>query len=277
MNFDLHCHSTASDGDLTPKELMRFAHQCEVDCMAITDHDCIDGLAQARQEAENLPVRLINGIEISCLWQNKTIHVVGLNIDPDNTDLSELIDNSKQYRLLRAQQIASDLEKYLNKYNVLEGVSKFISGNIPGRLHFAKWLVAEGHAKNIKAVFKRFLIKGKPGYIRSQWPELMTAVKTIVKANGIAVLAHPKLYKISSGKLNQLIKDFKAYGGKGIEVVYGYPIKKDEISHLAMLAEKHQLYASMGSDFHGNNADYYQKLGLNTTLPSNCKPVWELF
>lgn len=191
MRIDLHSHTTASDGRFAPSDLVDQALSFDIEVLAITDHDTVDGLAPAKQyvEENNLPLKIINGIEISTVWQNKDIHIVGLNIDPESPALVELIQQQKTHRVARAQLIAERLQK-ATRDGVLEEV-QLIAGDAPiTRAHFAKWLVDNGYAKNMQMVFKKFLTRNNPGYVPPNWCSMKDAVDAIHAAGGQAVLAH---------------------------------------------------------------------------------------
>ena len=176
MLFDLHSHTTASDGRLSPKELVERAVLNRVDALAITDHDTVAGLEEAQQtiDALNLPLTLIKGIEISTLWQNFDIHIVGLNIDPEHPAITTLIAEQIARRAERAEQIGERLEK--NRMPGALAGAKALAGDATlTRAHFAQWIVAEGYAKTMQAVFKKFLTRGNPGYVPPSWCSIAEA------------------------------------------------------------------------------------------------------
>lgn len=186
MRIDLHSHTTASDGKLEPKDLVDRALSFDIEVLAITDHDTVDGLVPAKQyvEENQLPIKIINGIEISTVWQNKDIHIVGLNIDPDNPALKTLIEQQKQHRITRSELIASRLQK-ATREGVLEEVQQ-IAGDAPiTRAHFAKWLVDNGFAKNMQMVFKKFLTRNNPGYVPPNWCSMKDAIDAIHAAGEV--------------------------------------------------------------------------------------------
>lgn len=270
MIYDLHSHSTASDGSLPPEALIVRAIDQGVDVLALTDHDGTEGLATAKQAAQNTDLTLISGVEISVTWANGTVHILGLNIDPENRALQQGLTAMRDFRVGRAQEIAKRLDK-AGIPDALEGARKHASDVMLGRLHFAKFLVEKNYAKNITDVFKRYLVRNKPGYVPGQWANLSDAVSWITEAGGQAVIAHPARYKITATKLRRLITEFKEAGGVGFEVVSGrhHP---EEVKTLARLAEKFELLASCGSDFH--TPDSWAELGKLSALPENCVPIW---
>jgi predicted metal-dependent phosphoesterase TrpH len=273
-HYDLHCHSTASDGALSPQALVERAVQQGVDVLALTDHDGTEGINAALQAAEGQPITLIPGVEISVTWYSSTVHIVGLNIDIDNPKLQSGLADIRDYRQQRAEQIAQRLEKS-GIPGALEGAALYASKTMLGRMHFAQFLVEQGHAADTKDVFKRFLVRGKPGYVPGSWTDLSSAVQWITEAGGQAVIAHPLRYKMTGTKLRRLIEDFKTAGGQAIEVSSGHQYP-DQLRNVAALAKQYDLLASCGSDFHGPDQSW-SELGRFLRLPASCKPVWSLW
>jgi predicted metal-dependent phosphoesterase TrpH len=274
MQIDLHTHSTASDGRLAPAELVARAAQAGVEVLALTDHDGTDGLDEARRSALDAGIRFINGIELSVTWNKRTVHIVGLNFDPDHAPLKAGIKSLQDFRKTRAREIASKLDNAGIK-GAYEGAQRFSGGKMLGRLHFAHFLVDAGYAKNVRGVFKKYLVNNKPGHVSGDWATLEDAVSWITQAGGVAVIAHPARYKLTRSKLRKLIKEFIATGGQAMEVVSGSHCV-NEVNTMACHAADFDLYASSGSDFH--DPDYpWIKLGQLPDLPVKCKPVWDLF
>ena len=216
-------------------------------------------------------ISLVPGIEISVTWAHQTIHIVGLNIDPDNSVLQTGLEKLRAFRIWRAEEIARRLDK-AQIPGSLAAAKSLASGEIISRTHFARFLVAEGYAKDIKQVFKRYLVRNKPGYVPGQWADLDDALGWIHNAGGMAVLAHPARYQISSQRLRQLLAHFRDRGGVGIEVVSGSHSQGD-ILRFAQLAEHLGFYASRGSDYHGPENAYADPASL-PVLPGNCRPIW---
>ncbi len=273
MRIDLHSHTTASDGRLTPNELIDRALSFNLDVLAITDHDTIDGLQAAHDyiEQEQLPLKLINGIEISTVWQNKDIHIVGLNIDPNSAPLNQLIEQQKQHREGRAELIAHRLGK-ATRDGVLAEV-KLIAGDAPvTRAHFAKWLVDNGYAKTMQQVFKKFLTRNNPGYVPPQWCSMADAVQAIHAAGGTAVLAHPGRYDLTAKWVKRLLTAFVEANGDAMEVAQPQQAQQER-RNLADYAIQYKLLASQGSDFHYPSP--WMELGRNLWLPSGVEPVWK--
>lgn len=271
--YDLHSHSTASDGALSPTELVKRAHQKGVTVLALTDHDTTNGLAEAQQAAAELGMRLINGIELSASHLHQCLHIVGLNINPDNAVLGAGIARQQSIRDLRAKQISEKLEKK-RIFGAYEFVSKAAGNGEITRLHFADFLVINQYVSSQQEAFDRYLGKGKPAFVPTVWASLEETVAWIKAAGGVAVLAHPMRYKLSTKWMNRALMVFKQAGGEGIEVVTGRA-SVEEIRISQQFAEKHQLYASAGSDFHAAD-NLYLELGRLAAMPVSLKPVWEL-
>jgi len=274
MNYDLHSHSTASDGSLSPSQLVELAKDSGVDYLALTDHDGVDGINEAQIAATNNGLNLIPGIELSVSYQNKTIHIVGLQLDIEHQALCKGIVKLQNYRLWRAEEIARRLQK-VGIENALDGAREFAHGKMIGRMHFAHFLIKNGYAKDTRAVFKKYLVKNKPGHIHGEWASLEEAMEWIIGAGGVAVIAHPARYNLKRNKLKKLINEFKELGGKGIEVVSATHSTND-INTMAYHANEFNLYASVGSDFHDPKVTWNQ-MGKLPPLPERCKPIWNLW
>lgn len=271
-NFDLHSHSTASDGTLTPAELVHRAADAGVDVLALTDHDTLDGLGEAAQAAAGLGISLIPGVEISVTWQRMTVHVLGLNVNPADAALHAGLRELQAFRDWRAAEIARRLEaRHIG--GALEGARRYCKGAILSRTHFAHFLVERGQAASLRDVFQRYLVKGKPGYVAGQWADLEQALGWIRQAGGIPVIAHPARYRLTRSKLKQLIGEFRESGGLGLEVVSGSH-SLDETLHMAAVSREHQLFASCGSDYHGPEKPWVE-IGRLRKFPNGCTPVWE--
>ncbi|MGL6177560.1 MAG: RNase RNM [Vibrionaceae bacterium] len=272
MLIDLHSHTTASDGKLAPDELVRRAVQHNVHMLAITDHDTVAGLALAAQTiaCEQLPLQLVNGIEISTCWENKDIHIVGLNIDPEHASLQALIAKQTSLRNERAALIAHRLSK-VRITGALEGAQQLAGDGQLTRAHFARWLVESGVVSNAQKAFKRYLARGNAGYVPPNWCSIEEAVQTIHHAGGQAVLAHPLHYKLTTKWLKRLLQYFADAGGDAMEVSFSQQSEQDR-QQLAALATHFQLLSSQGSDFHYPKP--WVELGRHLHLPNACTPIW---
>ncbi|PZP53495.1 MAG: phosphatase [Azospira oryzae] len=271
---DLHCHSTASDGVLAPAEVVRRAYQRGVRVLALTDHDALEGLAPAREAARACGITLIDGVEVSVTWRGQTIHVVGLGIDPSHPVLGTGLTGLREGRRARARRMAAELER-LGIEGSLEGAYAHARNpDLIGRTHFARFLVERGVASDVKSVFQRYLTPGKPGYVPHVWASLEEAIRWITASGGVAVLAHPGRYRLSSQTLEELLTEFRDHGGSGIEVVTGSH-SPDEYGRFARFADRFGLAASAGSDFHGPGEGALD-LGALPPLPEGCRPVWNM-
>ncbi|KOR29561.1 phosphoesterase [Achromatium sp. WMS2] len=271
LTYDLHTHSTSSDGILTPSELIIRAAASGVKTLALTDHDTLDGIPEATATAKLQGINFIAGVEISVTWSEKTIHIVGLNIDTSLKLLHTELEKLCEFRNWRAEEIARKLAS-CNIHNALEGAKALSNGHLISRTHFARFLMHSGFANDENEAFKNFLLPSKPGYVQGQWAELEKAISWITQAGGQAVLAHPTRYNISNKKLRTLIREFKAYGGAAMEVTSGRFGGQERIA-MANLAVKFDLLASAGSDFH-DPKNIATELGKLPLLPANCTPIW---
>ena len=250
MTIDLHMHSTASDGTLSPTELMRFAAECGCNTVALTDHDTAAGVSEARSEAHRLGIRFIAGIEVSSLWGGRSIHVVGLGIDDTNPVLTRKVREFEVSRTRRAAQIAEKLAA-LGIPGMLEKAPAFAENKLNvSRVHFALALLEAGAVKNQQEAFDRYLGDGKPAYIMAPWPTVAEAVDLIHTAGGIAGMAHPGRYHFKNDwTVDELMKDFAAAGGEAVEVISGSQ-QPDFTPRCLAWAREYKLLVSTGSDFH---------------------------
>ncbi|MCF4173168.1 DNA polymerase III PolC-type [Vibrio mediterranei] len=273
MKIDLHSHTTASDGRLSVAELLDRAIGFDVKVLAITDHDTLDAIPEALEliEQKSLPIELVNGIEISTVWQNKDIHIVGLGVSLDSPELLALIEAQQARRVERSELIAHRLEK-ATREGVLEEV-KLIAGDAPiTRAHFAKWLVDNGYAKTMQQVFKKYMTRNNTGYVPPNWCSMQEAVAAIHSAGGVAVLAHPGRYQLTAKWLKRLLAAFCEANGDAMEVAQPQQ-SLQERRNLADYAIQYNLLASQGSDFHYPSP--WMELGRNLWLPSGVEPVWD--
>ncbi len=272
LNIDLHCHSNVSDGTLSPADLAARAAANGVDVWALTDHDEVGGIAEARAAAEDLGVRFVAGVEISITFAGKTVHIVGLNIDEQHPDLRDGLASVREGRVRRGQQIATQLE-LTGLSNVFEGALKYAENpSLIGRTHFARYLVELGVQPTVSDVFRHYLVEGKPGFVPHRWTTLQEAVSWIRSAGGRAVIAHPGRYPFDLMQFDALLAEFSALGGEGIEVVTGSHTP-DQFGEYAALARRTGMLASRGSDFHGPEESRVD-LGRLPHLPADLKPVW---
>ncbi len=271
-NYDLHCHSTASDGLLAPAELVRRAADNGVDMLALTDHDEISGLGEAGEQARALGLRFINGVEVSVSWGGITIHLVGLGVDPDNQELRQGLHGIRQGRTERAKRMAQDLER-VGIPGSLEGAYAYVENpNLIGRTHFARFLVEKHYVSDVKSAFHHYLVGGKPGYVPHQWATLQQGLAYIGASGGVAVVAHPGRYKLTRAEMRKFLAEFKDGGGAGIEVITSSHTPEQFLEY-AVLANEFGFLASRGSDFHGPGESRVD-LGRLPNLATDLKPVW---
>jgi predicted metal-dependent phosphoesterase TrpH len=272
--FDLHCHSTRSDGVLAPAAVVSRAAARGVRTLALTDHDDTGGLDEARAAAQALGLAFVNGVEISVTWNGRTLHVLGLHVDPAHPLLSKGLDRLRSGRHERATRIAAGLEA-AGIPGSLSGAQAFVTNpELVGRTHFARYLVAQGRGRDLQAVFRNYLTEGRPGYVPHRWAELAEAVHWIRESGGMAVLAHPGRYAMKGAAREALLEAFVDAGGTGIEVVTGSH-SAEQYATWANYARRYGLLASSGSDFHDPAGA--RDFGRLPGLPPGLQPIWERF
>lgn len=268
---DLHTHSTASDGTLTPTELIARAGAAGVRVLALTDHDNTDGLAEAARAADAQGLILIPGVEISVTWNTLTVHVVGLRLDPAGAELQTGLARLMEFRAWRAEEIGRRLAKH-GIDDAYAGARALAQGRLVGRTHFARFLVGQRRAADTSEVFRHFLTRGKPGHVPGDWASLEEALGWIRGAGGEAVIAHPARYGLTRSRMQRLLGEFRELGGVGVEVVTGSH-SRDEAFTFARHAREQRLRASAGSDYHGPENPWLE-LGRLPPLPEGCMPLW---
>ena len=310
-NIDLHSHTTASDGALSPEKIVQRAYARGLNVLAITDHDLVAGVAAAvaaaqegnaklRAPAPDMPAEdflygtgtvigvergvlertpeerqltIIPGVEFSTLWQEEQIHVVGLFVDITHPQLLDLEANRKEARQKRAIAIGDKLARL----GIEQAYERCVAAALPGaaitRGNYARLIFQDGKAKTVDDAFHRFLRRGQPAYVPSEWGPVDEVVAAIKAAGGVAVLAHPRRYNISNQRLRKLIYEFRQYGGEALEVASSQQ-KPTDREYLTHLCEQYELLASLGSDFHAEGP--YRDLGQNIDLPEKLTPVWSL-
>ncbi len=271
VRIDFHTHTTASDGALTPRELLARAAEAGVTQLAITDHDTVAGYREAAAIADFPSLALVPGVELSCRWSGANIHVVGLGMDCDHPRMAAGLAQLDEARMQRAGRIAELLEKR-GFHGALAGALAEAGDSQLGRPHFARWLVARGHVADFAAAFDKHLGRGKPGDVKAFWPELAEVVGWITAAGGVAVLAHPLQYDFTRMKLNRLVADFREAGGAVIEVLNGRQ-GSDEVNRLCRLAREYGLEVSAGSDFH-RDGPYTAPVGVELRDFAGLAGVW---
>ena len=273
-NADLHCHSVVSDGTLTPEALAQRAKANGVELWALTDHDELSGQDRAMAAAREVGLPYLTGTEISVTFAGITVHIVGLGMDHGNQALLAGLRATRGGREERAREMSDDLAR-VGIPGVYEGALKYVGNpELISRSHFARYLVEIGVCKETNEVFRKYITEGKPGYVPHRWASLGDAVRWIVDAGGVAVIAHPGRYKLTPTEEYALFTEFKAHGGRGVEVMTGAHGQADYVKY-AGYCQEFDLAASRGSDFHSPD-ESHTDLGSLPDLPGSVTPVWEL-
>ena len=274
LNADLHCHSVVSDGTLTPEELAVRVAANGVELWSLTDHDEIGGQHRAAAAAKANGIKYLTGTEISVTFANETVHIVGLGFDPDDAAMRQGLYDTRGGRGRRAEEMSEGLAQVGIK-GAYEGALKFVGNpELISRTHFARFLVEGGYCRDTNEVFRKYLTEGKPGYVPHRWANLKDAISWIQDAGGLAVIAHPGRYKFTANEEYALFLEFKAHGGRAIEVVTGSHSPAEYVEY-AEKAVEFGFAASRGSDFHSPDESHCD-LGKLPWLPGNLQPVWEL-
>jgi predicted metal-dependent phosphoesterase TrpH len=272
IRYDLHCHSTRSDGLLSPGDVIERAAARGVGVIALTDHDEVAGLGEARDAARRAGLAFVAGSELSVTWRGSTVHVVALGIDPCHAPLVDGLEGIRRGRDARARRIGESLAQ-AGIANAFEGALGYVtSERLISRTHFARHLIDKGHARDMKDAFKRFLTAGKPGHVPHAWATLPQAVDWIHGAGGEAVIAHPGRYKLTHAELRELVHEFRDLGGDALEIVSPSHTSA-QYDEFAGLARSCGLKGSCGSDFHGPGESRFD-FGELPPLPPGVEPVW---
>lgn len=282
--FDLHTHSTASDGELSPRELFQRARENGVTHLALTDHDTVAGVRELEgiinseavdEELVENPLsalELVPGVEVTALAGPLCLHVLGLWVDTSNDEFETFLAGQSTVRDSRGQRIASVLERKTGVSQAYLGAKAIADGAILARPHFARFLVQESICRNMQEAFSRYLGRGKAGDVKCEWPDLQDVIEVIHAAGGKAVLAHPEKYNLTKTKLRELLDTFAEMGGDGIEIVSGAQ-PAESTAYLAKLADQRGLQSSTGSDFHSPD-QVWCDLGRQPKMPAFASPVW---
>jgi predicted metal-dependent phosphoesterase TrpH len=267
--IDLHTHSSRSDGLLAPSALVDLAAQRQVQLLALTDHDTTSGCDEAQSACDRHGIRFVPGVELTSVWRDREIHVVGLGIARDH---APFIAHCAGVLELRRERIRA-MGQRLTAAGLpgAELAAEALSAPAPTRAHLARGLCSRGLAATVQAAFDRWLKRGQPGYVAAQWPDLAGAVRCISAAGGVAVLAHPHRYQVSNGVLRTLVEQFKAAGGVGLEVSLA-GMGPGDADRAATLARRFELAGSIGSDFHEPGLPW-RPLGRFAKLPDRIMPI----
>ena len=289
MKYDLHCHSTCSDGTYAPTEVVKRAHAAGINVLALTDHDTLVGIDEAKEAANAYDIQLINGVEISCEHTlsggygknkstNKIIHVLGLDFT-DREKMHATLQQLQDSRATRGQRITKKLSELLDiDFDELwQAVLDKAGGNpqAVGRAHIGQVLFERGEVKTVQKAFDKYLADNKPAYVAIEALTMQHGIELIHACGGRAVLAHPTRYQLSATRVRKLIGEFAQLGGDACEL----PATSEPISTRRMVDRsiaEHNLVTSIGSDFHGSNMPW-RCLGDVPILNEDQQGVWELF
>lgn len=256
MRTDLHCHSNASDGALSPRDLVHLARKRAIDVMALTDHDTIAGHIEALAAGIEIGVRVIPGIEISALGKQGETHVLGYGVVPTDEVTRETLLGLRATRVSRARRILANLLR-LGISIDFEKVKTIAGDGMIGRPHIARALVDKGAVSTTQEAFDVYLGEGKPAYAPNDALDPLQAIDLIHRAGGVAVLAHPAF---THGDIEALLGSMIGHGLDGIEVYYPKHTP-DQVKRYAEIAREHGLLATGGSDFHGLTQDEHFSFG----------------
>jgi predicted metal-dependent phosphoesterase TrpH len=272
MRIDLHTHSRCSDGTLSPTDLVSLAATREVQVLALTDHDTVAGCSEAQAACDRHGIRFVPGVELTCEWRGREIHVVGLGVQPEDAGLAATCGDVARRRIVRVQAIGDRLTRHgLDGAGLVRDVLAECA--TPTRMHVARQMLRRGMVADVGAAFDRWLGHGRPGAVRIEWPSLEATVSCIAAAGGVAVLAHAHRYALSAGVLRELCAQFREVGGAGLEVSLA-GIGPGDADRLASLARRYALAASVGSDFHEPGFPW-RPLGRFDKLPDGLTPLLE--
>ena len=289
MKVDLHCHSTCSDGTYAPTEVIERAHAAGVTVLALTDHDTLLGIDEARVAADSHGMQLINGVEISCEHTlsggygknkstNKIIHVLGLDFT-DRARMHATLQQLQDSRATRGQRITEKLSALLGiDYDELwQQILTKAGGNAKavGRAHIGQVLFERGEVKTVQRAFDKYLADNKPAYVAIEALSMQKGIELIQACGGKAVLAHATRYQLSATRVRKLIEEFAALGGDGCEL----PADSEPLSTRRMVDRsiaEHKLAVSVGSDFHGSNMPW-RRIGDVPTVNADQQGIWQAF
>jgi predicted metal-dependent phosphoesterase TrpH len=250
---DLHCHSTASDGTLAPRDVVRLARESQLSALALTDHDTVAGCAEASDEAKQLGIDFLCGIEISAEFPHPgTMHILGYGVDPENPALKSLTETLLAGRDNRNPKIVAKLNEMGVAVTMQEWEAQ-AGGKVLGRPHLAAILLRKGYVTSIKQAFDKYIGQGAPAYFDKERLTPAQALQRIQAAGGLAVLAHPiQLRTENDAQLERIIKDLVDLGLSGLETIHS-DHDAAWVEKVTRLADKFNLLKTGGSDFHGSN------------------------
>lgn len=262
--IDLHTHTTASDGSLTPTQLLHRAHEVGISILAITDHDTTAALPEALSVAAFLGIRLIPGVEFGTDWRGAEVHMLGYFFDPDHPQMQQTLAELREGRLQRGRLMVERLNALGISDVTWERVEQIAAGGSVGRPHLAEALIERGYATTIDDAFSKYLGRGKPAYVERTQLTPADCIALVHTAGGVASLAHPTWVKDVETLLPTLVEA----GLDAIETYYGL-YTPDQISHLETLARQYNLVPTGGTDYHGREGLLHADLG-SRSLPPEC-------
>ena len=271
MIVDLHNHSYYSDGTLAPESVLDLAKDSGCDLFALTDHDTTAGLAKAELHAQRIGLDFVGGVEVSAMWSNMTVHIVGLGIDADNVQLQAGLKQHQDFRLERAQKMARGLSA-AGILHAMEKTQALVEKDMITRTHFAQMLIKEGICKDMSSVFRRYLTGKKPGGVKGHWADYDQVIDWIHAAGGKAILAHPFRYRMTQTKIKRMLAHLDEAGLDAVELVT-YHSTDEEIALMSSWSGDYNLLHSCGSDYHGWPN---QRVGIGQLKPmvDSDKHIW---
>lgn len=255
--IDLHVHSTFSDGTFTPTELAACAAGKGLAAFALTDHDTMEGIPEAMAAAKSYGVAFIPGIEFSAVYHGKDIHILGLGLNPEQEAFSQLLRGFQKSREVRNEEMADRLRRMEGFDITLPKLQEAYKSSVLTRAHFGRWLFEQHYVSSISEAFARYIGEDCPCFVPKKLSAPGQAIRGILDAGGIPVLAHPLLYHMTNQELRMLVRELKEAGLRGIEVIHSSNTGNDE-QDLRLLAQEMDLGISGGSDFHGKNKPLLQ-------------------
>lgn len=249
MAVDLHTHSNKSDGSLSPSELITEASQIGLHAIALTDHDTIEGLPEAIETGNRLGIRVIPGVELSCEYHGRDVHMVGLFIDYTNETFQQTLKSFVESRDERNKKMCQKLTA-AGMPVLYEELTAMFGDSVLTRAHYARYMLHKGYIKSLNEAFERYIGDHSPYYIPREKVSPKQGVELILSAGGVPILAHPLLYKLGKEELLKLVNELKSYGLAGLEAVYSTYTSSDE-RNMKSLASDLNLLISGGSDYHG--------------------------
>lgn len=262
--IDLHVHSNISDGTLSPEEVVRLAKEQGLKAIALTDHDSLDGVPRCMEAGKALGIEVIPGIELSGDYNGKEIHILGYFINSESTLLKDTLIKVIEERDARNLEMLHKLQE-LGFQLEMKDLSQGPHKEIITRAHFARALREKGYIKDNNEAFDKYIGAGCPAYVPKHSLSFTKCIDLIHQCGGVAILAHPCIYKFATGNIKGLILSLKEHGLDGVEVIYPKHSPED-IAMLTKFCKEHGLKITGGSDFHGaNKPDIQIGKGLGTT------------